>query len=141
MKKLTILLFFVLFSFIVYAQTEEAPAPIAPYSQYVMANGTLYISGQIPINPQTKELIKGDIKKETRQVMENIGAILKANGMDYSNLVRCTIYMVNLNNYEAVNEVYGSFFKDKKFPARAAIQISRLPLNANIEISGIAVKK
>ena len=73
--------------------------------------------------------------------MENIGAILKANGMDYSDLVKCTIFMVNLNNYEAVNEVYGSFFKDKKFPARAAIQISRLPLNANIEISGIAVKR
>ncbi len=122
------------------AQTEKAPAPIAPYSQYVEAGNTLYLAGQIPIDPATGKLVEGDIQEQTRQVMKNIGAILEANEMDFSNLVMCTIYLTNLDHYRLVNEAYGSFFKGK-FPARVAVEVSRLPLDAEIEIASIAVRK
>lgn len=99
----------------------------------------MYLAGQIPIDPGTGKLIKGDIAEATRVVMQNIGAILKKNGMDYSNLVKCTIYLKDLDNYNAVNKVYASFF-DGKYPARVAIEVARLPMDADIEISSIAVK-
>ncbi|MBL7112110.1 MAG: hypothetical protein ISS19_09230 [Bacteroidales bacterium] len=124
----------------VYAQTEEAPKPVAPYSQSrLTASGVLFVSGQIPINPETGELLKGDIKKETEQVMKNIQAILKANDMTFSDVVKCTVFLTDIRDYKAMNEVYGSFFEDK-FPAREAIEISNLPLGASIEISAIASK-
>jgi 2-iminobutanoate/2-iminopropanoate deaminase len=119
---------------------DAAPKPIAPYRSAVMANGTLYISGQIPIVAETGEMITGDIKKATEQCMKNIGALLKQHGLDYENLVMVNIYMTNMDNYKAINEAYAPFFKNRLYPARAAIQIGRLPKDADVEISGIAVK-
>ena len=140
MKKLFLVLCLVaagsLFSF---AQ-DATPKPIAPYTPAVMVNGTLYLSGQIPIVPETNEMIKGDIAKATEQCMKNIGALLKKYGLDYEDLVMVNIYMTNMDNYKAINEAYAPFFKNQKFPARAAIQIGRLPKDAEVEISGIAVK-
>ena len=122
-------------------QTGEAPKPVAPYSQSrITASGILFVSGQIPIDPETGELLKGDIRNETRQVMENIGAILRASEMDFSDVVKCTVFLTDILDYQAVNEVYGSFFTEGIFPAREAIEISNLPLGASIEISAIASK-
>jgi 2-iminobutanoate/2-iminopropanoate deaminase len=122
-------------------QEQMAPKPIAPYKPAVMVNGTLYLSGQIPRVPETEELIKGDIKKATEQCMKNLGTLLKQNNLDYEDLVMVNIYMTNMDNYKAINEAYAPFFKNKKFPARAAIQVVRLPMDAEVEISGIAVKR
>jgi 2-iminobutanoate/2-iminopropanoate deaminase len=140
MKKIFISLLFILATDLVFCQNNNLPAPIAPYSPGVMTNGTLYISGQIAIIPATKEMVKGSIEEETKQVMENLGAVLKSNGMSYSNLVNCTVYLTDINNYKIVNDIYGSYFPDKKYPARVAVQVAALPKGANIEISGIAVK-
>ena len=140
MKKWILLFVFLAGGLLVKGQETDTPKPVAPYSQSVMTNsGILFISGQIPINPKTKELVKGDIKAATKQVMENIGAILKKNSMDYSNIVKCTVFLTDIKDYSAVNEVYGSFFKGK-YPAREAIQVVHLPLSAIIEISAIASK-
>lgn len=122
-----------------YGQSTNAPKPIAPYSPYILAGNTLYLAGQIPIEASTGKLIKGDIAEATRVVMQNIGVILQKNGMDYSNLVKCTIYLKDLDNYNAVNMVYAGFF-DGEYPARVAVEVARLPLDADIEISSIAVK-
>ncbi len=138
MKKLLITLFLSCMISVLAAQ-ENIPAPIAPYTPGVLVNGTLYISGQIPINPSTNEMITGDIKVQTRQVMENVGSVLKSFGFEYADLVKCTIFMTNMDNYKAINEIYGSFFEGN-FPAREAVQVVRLPKNAEVEISGIAVK-
>jgi 2-iminobutanoate/2-iminopropanoate deaminase len=119
--------------------TDAAPAPIGPYSQAVMVNGTLYISGQIPIDPATSLVIMGDIEAETRQVMENLGAILKAYGLDHSNIVKTTIFIMDMNDFARINAVYGSFFT-KDFPARETVQVSRLPKDVQVEISCIAVR-
>ena len=125
---------------IVSGQEEKGPKPIAPYSPAIMTPaGLLFISGQIPIDMETGVLHKGDITIETRIVMKRIGAVLKEHGMDYSNLVKCTVFLTDIRDYSAVNEEYGSFFKDR-FPAREAIEISNLPLGASIEISAIASK-
>jgi 2-iminobutanoate/2-iminopropanoate deaminase len=118
--------------------TDAAPAPIGPYSQAVMVNGTLYISGQIPIDPATSLVIMGDIEAETRQVMENLGAILKAYGLDHSHIVKTTIFITSMNDFARINAVYGSFFT-KDFPARETVQVSRLPKDVQVEISCIAV--
>ncbi len=138
MKK-TAALLFLLFSFLtVQGQDQETPKPVAPYSQSVMTkSGILFVSGQIPINPETNMLVRDDIKTATGQVMKNIGAILKKNGMDYSNIVKCTIFLTDINDYGAVNKVYASFFKGQ-YPAREAIEVVNLPLGALIEISAIA---
>lgn len=141
MKSICIALCFVLFAISASFAQDAAPKPIAPYTPAVMANGVLYISGQIPIVPETGELIKGDIKKATEQCMKNIGVLLKQNKLEYEDLVMVNIYMGNMDDYKAINEVYATFFKDKKFPARAAIQIGRLPKDADVEISGIAVNR
>lgn len=127
------------FSFLaVHGQDRETPKPVAPYSQSVMTkSGILFVSGQIPINPETNIIVRDDIKAATRQVMKNIGTILKKNGMDYSNIVKCTIFLTDINDYGAVNKVYASFFEGK-YPAREAIQVVNLPLGALIEISAIA---
>ncbi len=121
------------------AQAQDSPKPIAPYSSFIKAGNTIYLAGQIPIEAKTGKLVKGDIQKATKVVMQNIGAILKKNNMDYSNLVKCTIYLKDLNDYGLMNEVYASFF-DGKYPARVAVEVARLPLDADIEISSIAVK-
>ena len=140
MKNLIFIIFICLFSTPVFTQNDMTPKPIAPYSQSRMTStGLLYISGQIPINPDTGELLKGDIKNETRQVMENIRAILKANDMSFSDVVKCTVFLTDIGDFKAMNEVYGSFFIDT-FPAREAIEVVNLPLGASIEISAIASK-
>jgi 2-iminobutanoate/2-iminopropanoate deaminase len=140
MKKVFIIIFTGFLGIPGFTQTDKAPKPVAPYSQSRMTDaGILYISGQIPIDPKTGGLLKGDIKNETRQVMENIGAILKVNNMTYADLVKCTVFLTDIEDYKDMNEVYGSFFNEK-FPAREAIEVVNLPLGASIEISAIASK-
>ncbi|OYU97814.1 MAG: reactive intermediate/imine deaminase [Bacteroidetes bacterium B1(2017)] len=119
--------------------STNAPTPIGPYSHAVLVNGTLYVSGQVPKDAHTGEMVTGDIKAETRKVMENIDAILKEANMDFTNVVKTTIFCVDLNDFAAINEVYGSFFSSN-FPARETVQVVKLPLNSNVEISVIAVK-
>jgi 2-iminobutanoate/2-iminopropanoate deaminase len=120
-------------------QTSNAPDPIGPYSQAVLANDTLYVSGQIAINPQTGELVLSDIKSETIQVMENIKAILNAASISFENVVKTSIFLIDMNNFSMVNEVYGSYF-NTNFPARETVQVSKLPKSVNVEISVIAIK-
>ena len=118
--------------------TSNAPAPIGPYSQAVLVNGMLFASGQIAIDPSTGELVTGDIKSETKRVMENIRALLQAAGLGMHNIVKTSIFLSDMNNFAQVNEVYGSYFSDN-FPARETVQVSRLPKDVNVEISVIAV--
>lgn len=118
--------------------TEKAPKAIGPYSQAVEINGTLYISGQIPINPETGKMPEG-IKEQTEQVMKNIGAILTEAGYNYSNVVKSTCLLSDMDNFQAMNEVYANFYNENP-PARAAYGVVKLPLGALIEIETIAVK-
>lgn len=120
-------------------QTIMAPAPIGPYSQAVEVNGTLYVSGQIAIDPATGNLVLLNIIHETTRVMENISAILKEAEYDFSNIVKTSIFLIDMNNFSNVNDVYANYFKDN-FPARETVQVSVLPKNVNVEISVIAVK-
>lgn len=120
--------------------TENAPAPIGPYNQAVLKNDTLYASGQIAINPQTGELITDNILDETKQVMENIAAILKAADMTFEHIVKATIFIMDMNNFTAINGVYGSYFDEKTAPARETVQVACLPKNVNVEISIIAIR-
>lgn len=119
--------------------TEQAPKPIGPYSQAVFKNDMLFVSGQIAINPLTNQLDTSSIENETKQVLENIKAILQAQGLKTSDVVKTTIYMTNLSNFQKVNEVYASYFKEGS-PARETVQVAALPKNVNIEISVIAIK-
>ncbi len=119
--------------------TTEAPSPIGPYSQAVMAGNILFVSGQIALDSNTNELVVGDIRQETQQVMLNIGSVLKSAGMNYHNVVKTSIFLKDMNNFAAVNEIYGHFFSSD-FPARETVEVSRLPKDANVEISVIAVK-
>ena len=120
-------------------RTANAPAPIGPYNQAILAGNTLYISGQIALDAQTGEMSNSSIEEETKKVMENIGVILTAAGMDYSNVVKCTIYLSDMNNFAKVNEMYGLYFANNA-PARETVEVSRLPKDAAVEISCIAVK-
>lgn len=119
--------------------SKNAPEPIGPYSHGVMIGNTLYTSGQVAKDAVTGEMIQTDIKAETKKVMENLKAILTETGMDFSHVVKTTIYCTDLGNFAAINEVYGSFFT-ANFPARETVQVVKLPLNANVEISVVAVK-
>ena len=119
--------------------TDKAPKAIGPYSQAVEANGTLFISGQIPIDPATGKIVEGDIKEQTMQVMKNIGAILGAAGLNYANVVKSTCLLSDMNNFAAMNEIYGQFYTSE-MPARAAYGVVKLPLGALIEIETIAVR-
>ena len=118
--------------------TEKAPKAIGPYSQAIEVNGTLYISGQVPLNPETGKMPEG-IKEQTEQVMKNIGAILEAAGYTFNHVVKSTCLLNNMDNFQAMNEVYGSYYKENP-PARAAYGVVKLPLGALIEIETIAVK-
>ena len=120
--------------------TPYAPAPIGPYNQAVLSNGTLYISGQIPMDPTTGELIKGDIKMEAQQCMKNLKAILAEAGMTFENVVKTSIFLSDMNQFAAVNEVYASFFNAETAPARETVEVANLPKFVNVEISMIAVK-
>jgi 2-iminobutanoate/2-iminopropanoate deaminase len=118
--------------------SPSAPAPIGPYSQAVKAGNTLYVSGQIALIPETGSMDNNSIQEETHRVMKNLGEILKAAGLNYSNIVKSTIFVKDLNNFGAVNQVYGEYFTSEP-PARETVEVSRLPKDANVEISCIAV--
>ena len=120
--------------------TEKAPAPIGPYNQAVLSGNTLYASGQIAINPASGELITENINDETHQVMKNIAAILEAANMTFDNVVKASIFIMDMNNFAAINTVYGSYFNEKTAPARETVQVACLPKNVNVEISIIAVQ-
>ena len=119
--------------------TQKAPKTIGPYSQAILSGNTLYCSGQIAINPETGELILSSISEETHQVMKNISEVLKAAEMDFSNVVKCSIFMKDMRQYSEINDVYASYFSANP-PAREAVEVSVLPKNVNVEISVIAVK-
>jgi 2-iminobutanoate/2-iminopropanoate deaminase len=119
--------------------TENAPKAIGPYSQAILSGNTLYCSGQIAINPDTGNLVIENITAETNQVMKNILAVLNAADMNFENVVKCSIFMIDMNDYSAVNQVYAKYFSQNP-PAREAVQVSVLPKNVNVEISIIAVK-
>ncbi len=118
--------------------TDEAPAPIGPYNQAVLINGMLYTSGQIAINPSTGELITTDIETETELVMQNLKAVLEAADMSFENVVKTTIFIMNMADFSRINAVYGKYFDEKTAPARETVQVACLPKNVNVEISMIA---
>lgn len=119
--------------------TEKAPKAVGPYSQAVEANGFIFISGQIPIDPSTGKVVEGGIKEQTEQVLKNIGAILKEAGLDYKNVVKTTCLLSDMDNFAAMNEVYSRYFTSE-MPARAAYGVVRLPLGVMVEIECIAVR-
>ena len=120
-------------------ETTEAPAPIGPYNQAILVDNTLYVSGQIALNPKTMELVNKDIQAETTQVMKNLSEVLKAAGMDFTNVVKATIYLADMGDFALVNEVYGGYFNDDDAPARETVQVAQLPKNVRVEISVIAI--
>ena len=119
--------------------TPKAPQAIGPYSQAVEVGDTLYISGQVPLDPETMKVVEGGIKEQTRQVMKNIGAILEVAGYSFSNVVKSTCLLSDMANFKAMNEVYGGFY-EKDPPARAAFAVKELPLGVLVEIETVAVK-
>ena len=119
--------------------TKNAPAPIGPYNQAVLTGNTLYTSGQIAINPATGELVTTNIEVETTQVMENMKAVLAAAGMTFENVVKTSIFIMDMNDFGKINTVYGSYFNEKTAPARETVQVACLPKNVNVEISMIAM--
>jgi 2-iminobutanoate/2-iminopropanoate deaminase len=120
--------------------TTKAPAPIGPYNQAVLSGNTLYISGQIPLNPETGLLVQGDIKEETKQSMENLRVILEEAKMSFENVVKSSIFLSDMNQFSEVNEVYGTYFKADTAPARETVEVANLPKFVNVEISMIAIK-
>jgi 2-iminobutanoate/2-iminopropanoate deaminase len=120
--------------------TENAPAPIGPYNQAVLVGNTLYTSGQIALHPASGELVLKDIETETQQVMENMKAVLAAAEMDFSHVVKTTIFIMNMGDFARINAVYGRYFDEKMAPARETVQVACLPKNVNVEISMIAIK-
>ena len=119
--------------------TNKAPLPVGPYSQAIMVKNTLYISGQVALNPENNELIEGSVEKESYQIMENIKSILNESGLSFKNVVRSKIYLTDMNNFSKVNQVYGSYFEKGQEPARTTIEVSGLPLGVGVEIDMIAV--
>lgn len=119
--------------------SPNAPAAIGPYSQAILAGNTLYVSGQIALDPQTGQMVQGEIEEETTRVLENVGAILRAAGMDFKNVVTCTVFLTDVNDYAQVNEVYSRYFSASP-PAREAVGVAALPRGARVEISCIAVR-
>lgn len=117
--------------------TSNAPAPIGPYSQAVASNGMLYVSGQIPLDPSTMELVSSGIQDETHRVMKSLKAILEEAGINFDHVVKCSIFVADMGDFGAINEVYGSYFGDNP-PARETVEVSTLPKNVNVEISCIA---
>ena len=121
--------------------TPNAPAPIGPYNQAVLVNDTtLYTSGQIALDPKTMELVMDSIANETKQVMENIKAVLAAADMTFENVVKTSIFISDMNNFAAINEVYGSYFDEATAPARETVEVACLPKSVNVEISMVAIK-
>lgn len=121
-------------------QTDMAPKAIGPYSQAIEANGFVFVSGQIPLDPQTGQLVDGNIKEQTKRVFENIKAILTAAGCDLNNVVKVTVFAKDISNFSSINEVYSEYFQNHK-PARSFVEVSALPRDAQVEIEVIAVKE
>jgi 2-iminobutanoate/2-iminopropanoate deaminase len=119
--------------------TKNAPAPIGPYNQAIQSGKLLFVSGQIALNPDTNQLVLDDIKTETHQVMKNLRGILSEAGMDFDNVLKTTIFIMNMNDFAQINEVYGSYFSGD-YPARETVQVAALPKGVNVEISVIASK-
>ncbi|MBC9795512.1 RidA family protein [Sinomicrobium weinanense] len=119
--------------------TDQAPAPIGPYNQAVLSGNTLYISGQISLDPKTGELVQNSIEEETTQVMQNLKAILSAAGMDFGHVIKSSIFISDMNNFGKINEVYGTYFSEDTAPARETVEVANLPKFVNVEISMIAV--
>ncbi len=120
--------------------TEKAPAPIGPYNQAVLVGNMLYTSGQIAINPATNELVLDNIETETKQVMENLKAVLEAAEMTFENVIKVSIFISDMNNFSKINTIYGAYFNEATAPARETVQVAGLPKNVNVEISAIAVR-
>lgn len=118
--------------------SSEAPAAVGPYSQAVRAGQTLYCAGQIPLDPATGELIEGDVAAQTERVLQNLGGVLRAAGLDYKDVVKTTVFLTDLGNFAAMNEVYARYFA-APFPARSTIQVAGLPKGASVEIEAVAV--
>jgi len=121
-------------------ETQNAPAPIGPYSQAVLFDDTLYTSGQIAINPETGNLISESISLETQQVMNNLEAVLQKAGMTFENVLKATIYIKNMDDFQEINKVYGACFNESSAPARETVEVARLPRDVNVEISLLARK-
>ena len=120
-------------------KTDNAPKPIGPYNQAVIAGNYLFISGQIALNPESGDLILNCIEDETKQVMENLKAILTEASLTFENVVKTTIFLSSMDNFKSVNEIYGSYLKDETAPARETVEVSKLPVGVNVEISMIAI--
>jgi len=118
--------------------TDKSPAPIGPYSQGIIANGFVFTAGQVPINPRTGKLAEGDIKAQARQALDNLKAVIEAAGSNLSKAVKVTVFLRDMNDFAAVNEVYAEYFGGSK-PARSAFQVAKLPLDAGIEIEAVAL--
>ena len=119
--------------------SKNAPSPIGPYNQAVMANGFMFISGQVGMNPKTGKIIKDSISDETEQVMKNLSSILNQASISFENVVKTTIFLSDMNDFSLVNEVYGKYFDEDTAPARETVEVSKLPLGVNVEISMIAL--
>ena len=118
--------------------TDKAPAAIGPYSQAVKAGGLIFISGQIPINPATGDLVTTDIEAETRQVLDNLKAVCEAGGSSLAKIIKTNIFLKDLGNFSTVNEIYGEYFPEP-YPARACVEVSKLPKDVNVEIEAVAI--
>tara|TARA_B100000945_G_scaffold199373_1_gene160282 strand:- start:739 stop:1119 length:381 start_codon:yes stop_codon:yes gene_type:complete len=118
--------------------TSNAPKPIGPYNQAVISGNLMFMSGQIAFDPSTGELVIGEIQAETKQVMENLKSILDEAGLSFKDVIKTSIFLSDMNNFQQVNEVYGSYFSDEGAPARETVEVSRLPKDVNVEISMIA---
>ena len=121
-------------------QTDKAPKAIGPYSQGVWAGNLLFISGQIPIDPETGEMIKGDIRQQTERVLQNIKAILESQGLGMEDVIKTTIFLKNMDNFQKVNETYATYFSSQP-PARSTVEVARLPKDAEIEIEAVALTR
>ncbi len=122
-------------------QTGNAPAPIGPYNQAVAFNGVLYISGQIALHPETGELITDNIEDETHRVMQNIRGILESEGLSFEDIIKCSVFVSDINMFSRINAVYGQYFNDVTAPARELVEVAKLPRLVNVEISVIAAYK
>ena len=121
-------------------KTDKAPAPIGPYNQAVLVNGTLYMSGQVAIDPVTNELIEGTVEDEAKQVMKNLEAVLQAANMSFEHVVKTTIFLKDMNDFATVNKVYGSYFNEANAPARETVAVRHLPKFVSVEIAMIAIE-
>lgn len=120
--------------------TEDAPAPIGPYNQATELNGTLYISGQIAIDPSSGQILEGSIEEETHQVLKNLGAILKSAGYTFENVMKCSVFVKDMHQFGRINTIYAEYFDEENAPARELVEVANLPKFVNIEISAIASK-